>query len=79
MTTERFVDGRGRVRERMVKPDNLKVATVVSLSPVVVEVDGNRHTLHKRLASIDVGNVGVGTLLLCCRVEQGLIAIGEVI
>ena len=82
MITERYIDERGRARDRRVMPDarrELQVARVVSLAPVVVEVDGREFQLHKRLASINVGNVGIGTLLLCCRVEQGVIAVGEVI
>jgi hypothetical protein len=72
----------GRVVDREVRPDDqqpLRVAEVVSLGPVVVEVDGQRRQLHKRLASVNVGNVQVGALLLVCRTEAGVIAVGEVI
>ena len=82
MTTETYIDDRGRLRERRIVPDErreLQVARVVSLAPVVVELNGRERQLHKRLASIDVGNVTVGTLLLCCATEAGIIAVGEVI
>ena len=84
MTTERFTDAQGRVRERQVVADGrrpLQVARIVSLAPVVVEVlaTGQRARLYRRLASLDVGSVGVGDLILVAAVEQGLIAIGEVV
>lgn len=84
MTVESFIDERGRVRERQVQPDDrrpLQVCRIVSLAPVVVEVlaTGQRARLFKRLASLDVPAVGVGDLVLVCQVEQGLIALGEVV
>ena len=80
MSTETFVDDRGRLRERRVMPDErreLQVARVVSLAPVVVELNGRERQLHKRLTSLSA--IAVGDYILVCRVEQGLIAVGEVI
>ncbi len=82
MTTETYVNADGHLIDTEVLPDamrELQVAEVVSLSPVVVQVGDRRRTLHKRLESIDVANVTVGTRLLVCRVEQGVIAVGVVI
>lgn len=84
MTTETHVDDQGRVREARVTPDvkaPLQVARVISMSPVVVEVlaTGRRAQLFKRLRSLDVAQVGVGDLVLVAKVEQGLIALGEVV
>ena len=84
MTTETYIDDRGRLRESRVLPDAkapLQVAEVISLTPMVVEVlaTGRRAQLFKRLRSLDVAQVGVGDLLLVAKVEQGLIAVGEVV
>ena len=84
MTTETYIDDRGRLRESRVRPDvkaPLQVAEVISLTPVIVEVlaTGRRAQLFKRLRSLDVAQVGVGDLLLVAKVEQGLIAVGEVV
>ena len=84
MSTETYIDDRGRLRESRVRPDAkapLQVAEVISLTPVIVEVlaTGRRAQLFKRLRSLDVAQVGVGDLLLVAKVEQGLIAVGEVV
>ena len=84
MSIETHIDDRGRLRESRVRPDSkapLQVAEVISLTPVIVEVlaTGRRAQLFKRLRSLDVAQVGVGDLLLVAKVEQGLIAIGEVV
>ena len=81
---ERIVDADGRVRDREVTPDadrDTQVCRVVSLAPVVVEVlsTGRQARLFKRLASLDVSQIGVGDLVLVVAVEQGLIALGEVV
>ena len=80
MSTETFVDDRGRLRERRVMPDErreLQVARVVSIAPVVVELNGRERQLHKRLASLSA--IAVGDYILVCRTEAGIIALGEVI
>ena len=85
MSTERYVDDQGRVIDSEVMPDHmreLQVVRVVSLTPTVVELlsNGRAFQVYKRLASLDVAAVTVGTLLLACRVEQGgIIILGEVI
>lgn len=84
MSVETFTDDLGRVRQRQVTPDARRdgqVCRVVSLAPVVVEVlsTGQRARLFKRLASLDVSSVGVGDLVFVVAVEQGLIAIGEIV
>jgi len=84
MTTETYIDDRGRLRESRVRPDAkapLQVAEVISLTPVIVEVlaTGRRAQLFKRLASLDVAQIGVGDTLLVAKVEQGLIAVGKVV
>lgn len=79
---ERVVAGDGRVVERRVEADHrrpLRAVQVVSTNPYIVDVDGREVRLFKRLRSLDVSQVTVGSWLLVCRVEQGLIAVGEVI
>ncbi len=82
MTTERYVNADGVVIDTEVLPDTmreLQVAEVVSVAPVVVQVlsSGRQAQLHKRLASMAA--VQVGDLVLVCRVDAGLICVGEVI
>lgn len=82
-TTEQYVDDHGIVRSERIRDDDrrpFQVVRVVSLAPFTVETtNGRRHRLFRRLASVDVSAVAVGDWLLCCRVEQGVIVIGEVI
>jgi len=89
MTTETYIDDQGRLRESRVRPDAkapFQVAEVISLTPVVVEVlaTGRRAQLYKWVRPLNVPQsapveVGVGDLLLVAKVEQGLIAMGEVV
>jgi hypothetical protein len=84
MSTERYVNENGVVVDAEVKPDSereLKAAQVVAIGggKVTVEFDGRRFDIYKRLSSLDPQTVVVGDWLLCCRVEQGVVALGEVV
>ena len=82
---ERYTRDDGVVIDRQVMSDikrELRPAQVVAVEAgtVTVEIDnGRRFEVWKRCASLDVSAVVVGDWLLCCRVEQGIIAIDEVL
>lgn len=82
LRTEQVATVDGRVVERQVRPDErreLRVVEVVSVAPVMVEVDGRPQRVFKRLRSVDAKALSVGSWLLVCRVEQGVVVLGEVI